>query len=351
MEITVVGTREQDPNVQPFLVDVPVKTNVWVRPECQKAQFEVLRQARPSILIVQSDGGRNDEEWKLIRENRRLFDERVDWDCTVHKLYAEKNYGLYEMGRQTREYIWSEVDRCIYLEDDHIPSVCFFRFCAELLEKYKDDLRVTAICGMNHLGVYDRPTTDYFFSHVGSIWGVAMWKRTVESYGLDYKEDPYVIDEVCNIAKKDTVFCECMKGYAEGKLVGGHVPGSEFYLSLNMFAQNQLFIVPSKNMISCHGVGSGSTHATDSLKKMSKGDAQFFYMKTYELDGEIRHPGYVFPDLTYEKRMKRVTAWHHPIIHAYRRIVGIIKRVYYGDGKIMLKKLEKKLRGEKHIET
>ena len=108
-------------------------------------------------------------------------------------------------------------------------------------------------------------------------------------------------------------------------------------------AQNQLYIVPKKNMISCIGVEDGSTHAVNSIKKLAKGDAQFFYMKTYELDGEIKHPEYVFPDLSYEKKMKRATAWHHPLISAYRRWVSIVKRVYYGDGIILLKKIPKKI--------
>lgn len=39
--------------MKPYLVDVPVKINIWIRPECQKRQFEIIKQARPSILFVQ----------------------------------------------------------------------------------------------------------------------------------------------------------------------------------------------------------------------------------------------------------------------------------------------------------
>ena len=41
--------------MKPYLVDVPVRVNIWIRPECQKKQFEILKQARPSILFIQSD--------------------------------------------------------------------------------------------------------------------------------------------------------------------------------------------------------------------------------------------------------------------------------------------------------
>lgn len=342
--INVYYTKKNNLDIKPYLVDVPVTTNIWIRPDCQKAQLEVLQKAKPSILFIQSDGGRNEKEWELILQNRRLVEEGIDWECTVHLIYADENNGLYGMGRITSEYIWQHVDRCVFLEDDHIPSVSFFRFCAEMLEKYKDDLRINAICGMNHLGIYDSPTKDYFFSHAGSIWGIAMWKRTYESFNLNYQNDSYVINEVCKIARKNTGFCKSMRGYADNKLIGGHVPGTEFYLGLNMYAQNQLLIVPKKNMISCYGATSGSTHAVDSINKMPKGIAQMFYMKTYELEGTIRHPEYVFPDLTYEKKVNRVTAWHHPLIATYRRIVSICKRLYYGDGKIMFRKLMGKIK-------
>lgn len=52
--------------MKPWLVDVPVRVQVWIRPECQKAQFEVIKKARPSILFLISDGGRNEKEFQSV---------------------------------------------------------------------------------------------------------------------------------------------------------------------------------------------------------------------------------------------------------------------------------------------
>lgn len=73
-----------------FLIDVPVQINIWIRPECQKKQFEVIKKVRPSILFLVSDGGRNEAEWNAIKINRKLYDENIDWNCKVYKLYAKK---------------------------------------------------------------------------------------------------------------------------------------------------------------------------------------------------------------------------------------------------------------------
>lgn len=350
LNIIIENTRQENPDVKPYLVDVPVMVMVWCRPKLQKEQFKVIQKARPRKLYVVSDYGRNEQENLLIQESRKVVSS-IDWDCEIHRLYWNENQGLYSVEKQKMAYFWKYEDCGIFLEDDIIPSVSFFSFVKELFEKYKDDKRILGICGMNHLGKYENPNADYFFSHVASIWGIAYWKRTYDLFS-DFQNtiDSYTIKEVSKISKKDTYFCKAMRGYAKERCWDGHIAGPEFYLSLNMYAQNQLWIVPRRNMISCHGCESGSTHAVDSVKKMAKGDAQLFYMKTYELTNEIMHPNYVFPDLTYEKRMKRIIAWHHPVIAKYRRCISVIKRVLYGDGRIVFNNFIKKIkRGRKAV--
>ena len=158
----------------PSLVDLPVRVRIWTRPDFQEEQLEILRQVRPSILFLVSDGGRNAKERELIGASRELF-ESVDWDCEIHKLYWEENLGLYKTAALSRQYIWERVDRCVWLEDDIMPSVGAFRFWAEMLERYKDDTRVLGVCAMNHEGVSEGVNADYFFSRVASIWGMATW--------------------------------------------------------------------------------------------------------------------------------------------------------------------------------
>ena len=46
-------------------------------------------------------------------------------------------------------WVFENVDRAIILEHDCLPSQDFFRFCEELLEKYKDDERFMHISGDN----------------------------------------------------------------------------------------------------------------------------------------------------------------------------------------------------------
>lgn len=334
--------------MKPYLVDVPVRVNIWIRPECQQAQFEVLKKARPSILFLQSDGGRNEKEWDAIRKNRELFETEIDWDCTVHRLYEDHNLGLYAMSLKVRSYIFERVDRCIFLEDDQLPSVSFFRYCAELLERYKDDERIECICGMNHLGVSENVTADYFFSRQGAIWGIARWKRTEESrdYTFSYGKDPYVMDLLKQRAKHNPTFLKRANAYAKQTHYEGHVAGGEFFLELAMYAQNRLQIIPKVNMIRNIGVSEDAAHAT-SLSLLPRGIRRVFNMETYEIEFPMKHAEFVIPDVDYEKKRNRVMAYNRPLIAAWRRLESMWLALINGK---LLDRLKKKLNKRHQLE-
>lgn len=157
-----------------YNVNVPVMLRVFIRPNSLKEVFSVIRKAKPRILFLVSDGPRRNipGDREKINLSREVVS-NIDWDCDVHRLYYDENLGMYESGIRARKYIFNRVDRCIFLEDDLVPSISFFRYCEELLERYKDDKRIHRICGTNSLVTYEGPTTDYFFSKEGSIWGFA----------------------------------------------------------------------------------------------------------------------------------------------------------------------------------
>lgn len=337
---------------KPYLVNVPVKINIWIRPECQRKQFEVLKQARPSILFVTSDGGRTEKEWEAIYANRKLYDKQIDWNCTVYKLYMDENLGMYAMGKKRAELVWNNVDRCVSLEDDIIPSVSFFRYCAELLEKYKDDQRIECICGMNHLGKCENVHSDYFFSRQGSIWGTATWKRVYEEWQKNeflYGIDPYIMALLRQRTKHNKIAWKRLCAYSKQDYYEGHVPGSEFWIELNMYAQNRLQIIPKVNMINNIGCTEDSNHSGE-LSKLPRGIRRVFNMETYEMDFPMKHAKYVIPDIEYEKKRNRIMGYNTPFISFSRRVENLTRRIVHGDFVSIKKSIDKKLFAKRYIE-
>ncbi len=338
--------------LQHFLIDVPVRINIWIRPECQKRQFDIIKKARPSILFLSSDGGRTVQEWDKIKQNRQMIEEGIDWDCTVYRLYENENLGLYAKAKKTSTFIWEHVDRCIFLEDDQIPSISFFQYCAELLERYKDDLRIECICGMNHLGVSKNVTADYFFSRQGSIWGIATWKRShmERDSNFSYGKDPYVMKLLKERTQHNKIFRQRYEAYAKQKYYEGHVAGGEFWIEFSMYAHNRLQIIPKVNMISNIGATENSAHA-DNIKLLPRGLRKVFNMQTYEMSFPMKHAEYVIPDIEYEKKRNRIMAYNVNIfIRGWRAVERIFLKMKAGDILYLFKAIKKKLKRNTKLE-
>ena len=175
-----------------FKLTTPVVIIPFIRPEKTRRVFNEIKKARPEKLFVLSDGGRNEAEWTKVRAIREMFDHEVDWPCEVFKRYPENNLGCKANIASGLYWVFEHVEDAIILEDDCVPDPTFFRFCQELLEKYRYDLRVTNINGTN-LAVRDpkfKCDDSYYFGIIDATWGWATWKRAWKHYDVDMKKWP-----------------------------------------------------------------------------------------------------------------------------------------------------------------
>lgn len=329
--------------MKPFKIDVPVLLFVFIRPDNLKVVFETIKKVRPSTLFLVSDGPRKDilSDKINIKKSRDVV-KNIDWECQVHKLYFDENQGMYTTFNKALEFVFQKVDRCIFLEDDVVPAEAFFHYCAELLEKYKEDLRVNRICGMNHMGVYDEVDSDYFFSRTGSIWGFAIWKRSYNDfYNLSYSSSQYSYSRIKENSRKYSKFIKYLDGYAENPNFNGHIPGPEFFLGLSSYSQNQLAILPKKNMICNIGYGEGNTHFSDDLRKLPQAVQKMFNMRVYEIDFPLKHPDFLIEDKHYEDLLYRIMG-RSPYVKISRKIEGIVRRILFKDYKTIFKTIFKK---------
>ena len=281
---------------------IPVVLYIWSRPDKLQKVFNRVKEAKPTHLFLISDGAVNNDQtqWELIYKSRQIV-EHIDWECEVHRLYYEKNNGLFNMFKIMSDYVFSKVDRYIFLEDDVVPSLSFFKYCEVLLEKYKDDLRINMVCGMNHIEKYDYPKSDYFFTRgAASIWGFAIWKRTYEQfYKFDFTRDDYIFDTLNQNTHEFKSFQKQLYSYRSNERYNGHLAGPEFFLGLSSFAHNQLSIIPTKNMICNIGYGGGGRNFNNK-KLLTTRIARLFDMKIYEYDFPLKHPEYVIEDNRYK---------------------------------------------------
>ena len=158
--------------------DVPVVMIVYKRLDVTKEAFEPIRKLRPKKLYIISDGPREHKDKKAVEEVRNYLDSHIDWDCKVHRNYAEKNMGLRYRMPSGMAWVFEKEDRAIFIEDDIKADQSFFYFCRDMLEHYEKDERIGMISGNN---LYPEAkifkTEDICFSSFATIWGWATWKR------------------------------------------------------------------------------------------------------------------------------------------------------------------------------
>ncbi len=170
------------------MTDISIAYIVFNRPRHTRETFLAIRAARPARLFIIADGPRpghptDEERCSAVRE----IVSQIDWPCEVQRNYADQNLGLKKRVSSGLDWVFSQVESAIILEDDCLPHPDFFSFCQELLERYKDDDRVWTITGNNNQNGKKRSNDAYYFSKYGHCWGWATWRRAWAQYDGDIK--------------------------------------------------------------------------------------------------------------------------------------------------------------------
>lgn len=157
------------------------------RPNETARVIERLREVKPTKIYFAVDGAREDrpDEVSLVSQTQKLVCE-FDWECEIKTAFQSKNLGC-GLGVSTAiDWVFSQEDTVIVLEDDILPEVSFFPFCKELLELYKDDERVFAISACSFVPPkFLIQSESYRFTPETHVWGWAIWKRSWERYVFD----------------------------------------------------------------------------------------------------------------------------------------------------------------------
>lgn len=290
-----------------YRTDVPVALIFFNRPEVFSRIFECVRRNRPSKLFLIQDGPRptSKTDAEKIKQCREICAD-VDWECEVYEDFSDVNLGCGKRIFTGLQNAFKVVDRLVIIEDDILFSDSFLPFCAELLEKYKDDQRIHQISGMNHFGEYQDCNNSYFFSRGGAIWGWATWKRVWDEldWNLKLADDEYISKTIRRngYPRKYGKYLYDKSQEVRGMIKAGKAPTFwSFHLLFYSYLQNRLNIVPQKNLISNIGLTDESTHANSNLKIFPKHTQRLFFAPMYQMDFPLKHPRTVLDDKYYKE--------------------------------------------------
>lgn len=169
----------------------PVLFLIFNRPDNTRRISDAINAYQPEQLFIAADGPRADKpgEAELCALARAIATE-ISWKCEIKTLFRSQNLGCKEAVSNAITWFFDHVDEGIILEDDCLPDSSFFPFCAELLEKYRDNEQVMSISGSNLLGKSGNNQLQSYFRGHGGIWGWATWKRAWMRYDITMKGWP-----------------------------------------------------------------------------------------------------------------------------------------------------------------
>lgn len=295
----------------------PVIFMIFNRPDTARRAFETIRAAKPPQLLVIADGPRAskpDEAEKC--EATRAIIEGVDWDCEVHKNFADANMGIRDRISTGITWAFEIVDRAIILEDDCVPDASFFPYCADLLDRYEHDERVMMVSGNNHLFGHAEIADSYYFSRYPHYWGWATWRRAWAHYDMNMTQWPNIRDR--NLF--DQYFAKLSERYyweAIFEMVyRNKVDTWAWRWVYSIWANSGVCAAPARNLVHNVGFDADATHTH------TKWDRVYSELAAQELSLPLTHPVSVLAnfDLDTLEAKLRVTYHSTGLLYVWNQI-------------------------------
>lgn len=316
------------------MLDTPVALVIFNRPDFTEVVFRAVAQAKPKRLFVLADGPRSPDEAHLCARTRAVT-ERVDWDCDVRTDFSEVNLGCRRRCVTGFDWVFSQVETAIVLEDDCVPDPTFFRFCELMLDHYRDDPRVMMVTGSNYLGSWKAESQSYHFSHFGSPWGWASWRRAWRLYDDTMKlwDDDTVKARIRELLDNEEYFALQARRFDTIYTDQNDRHSWDVRWGFARLVQSGLTIVPAVNLISNVGcLGDGvSLPPTHPLANLPTAPISF----------PLRFQTSVAADRLYDERHIRQVAGLEPTPKTLERETGAVyERVSRGLGRRLVRILK-----------
>ena len=249
-------------------LNTPVLFLVFNRLDTTKQVFKAIRKAKPPRLYIAADGAREskDGEAEKVKAVREYIMSNINWECEVKTLFREQNLGCKYAVSGAIDWFFENEEMGIILEDDCLPSQSFFWFCEELLERYKDDMRVWHIGGSNFQNAIKRGEGDYYFSKYNLIWGWAGWASRWKKYDVE-------LDSIIDTKFLEKTFEDrnAIKYWAKpfNDMKEKRIDTWDYQYTFSMWDNDGLAILSNTNMISNIGFGEDATHTTTKEGELS----------------------------------------------------------------------------------
>lgn len=280
-----------------YVAKSPVLLLGWTRPDRLRESLRAITRVKPSQLFLSLDGPRDDTDRVLIEKSVLIVKNSIDWSCELQVDIAESHLGLRHAVVSGISWFFESVDEGIIVEDDCVGSEDFFRFCDEMLLRFRHQPEVLHISGDNSMSVGRFRRTSYSFIGYPHIWGWATWKRAWSKYDDDLAKwqahhASRTIESVFFNKTQQKVWEPVFDALAfQG------VPDTwDWRWTATVFIEKGLCVQPHRNLVSNIGFGEGATHTNRFTYRSNAQTARVF---------PLIHPVAIKKDTLVERQLVR----------------------------------------------
>lgn len=283
------------------MVNTPVLFETFARPDYARQVWDAIKASKPRSLYFYSNKAREDRPDEIKRnEEIRSFVKEIDWECDLHIWFREEYVDVYTSLKGAVDWVCENEEAWIALEEDVVPTPAFFSFCDQMIDYYKDDLRVWNISGDNFLNI-NPGGYDYIFSHYHWMYGWATWRsrwRLIdwEHFNIEETVHSGVINRLYKTKAqaekvKDNIICH--RSFIENTKCWDYV------FSLVCDQRNAVEVVPSEHLITNIGL--------DGAHHKNGGKTIFNRESTYEGNNYLitQRPPFVLCDYEYDYKTNK----------------------------------------------
>ncbi len=237
----------------------PLVLIFYNRPKSLNRLLNSLKKHKFKKIYIISDGPKNNNDIKLVNQCRKKIND-FNFNCKTYQKFSIKNLGLKKNITSGLNWVFKRESAAIILEDDCIPSSEFFTFIEVMLKKFKNNKKISSICGTNHLSKWTKKSDSYIISKYFHSWGWATWKNRwnntdLDTYKLIKKTDKNKMINYLGSLRAYVYWSLILK-----KIENNKIDSWAYLWNYANFLKKKKHIIPCVNLISNFGIGKNSTN-------------------------------------------------------------------------------------------
>jgi len=252
---------------------VPVIVFTYKRTGSLRGLIQSLQkcpEAQNTMLYVFSDGPKNAEDFKMVKEVRNYI-LSISGFKEVKYFFSEANSGLAKSIISGVSQILNISDSVIVLEDDLIVSPDFLNYMNKALAFYSSNNKVFSISGFT-MPIKGLATNDVYFTKRSSSWGWGTWKNRWDK--IDWQVEDYAqFSKDKKIRRRFNEMGSDMSSMLD-RTMQGKINSWAIIWCYNQFKYDQLTVYPAASKVI--NAGFASKEATHTTEKYNRFKAGFF---------------------------------------------------------------------------